>query len=267
LKLAAALGVVGLSIFAISNRADAQASAAFAKVYASIRTDPSFKVRLQAIRILVKQIKGGAKAEDQVFAVLGEAAQKDEEKLVRGLACFALGELGDPRGKDGLKAALKDPEAFVRAQAEDALKLVEKSAPAIATNVARNALSFAIDDSPGVTAPPEVFDALRRFLDAEVKAQAVGKFEVGAAGAAGYRFGGSIAQLSIEADAAGGNRVTAVVRIAITTMPENHLRHVMTAKASAATKSSAGVPRLRDQVLQAAVVRAVKDSLAALSSE
>jgi hypothetical protein len=61
--------------------------------------------------------------------------------------------------------------------------------------------------------------------------------------------------------------VTAVVRIAITTMPENHLRHVMTAKASAATKSSAGLTRLRDQVLQAAVVRAVKDSLAALSSE
>jgi hypothetical protein len=256
--------LVACSTFAFG----ARAAGGFDKLYASIRSDPSFKVRLQAIRVLVKQLKSGITAEDRVFEVLGEAAKLDEEHLVRGLACYALGELGDPRGKPRLEAAKKDQHAFVRAQAEEALKLIEKNlAVAEQPDLPRSVLAFALDDSPGIEAPREVFDSLARHLSDEVRAQGSSRFTVSEApgGSAGFRFGGSIAQLLVEPDGSGANRVTVVVRIAITTVPENHLRHVMTAKASAATKSSgAALDGLRDKVLKAAVTRAVKDSLAAV---
>lgn len=267
------LAAAAVIFLMIAGRAWAAPGSAFEKIYQSIKSDPSFKVRLQAIRVLVKQIKAGApNEEERAFAVLGEAAVKDEEKLVRGLACFALGELADPRGRSALSAASRDPDPFVRAQAEDALKLLVApavAAPVVAAPVAvtGSALAFGVVETPGVELAPEVIDVLARVLESEVKAQAGAKFQIAGEGP-GHRFGGSIAKLSIETDAAGASRVTVEVRISITTLPENHLRHVMTAKANAATnKSGAAVTRLRDQVLQAAIGRAVKDSLAILSGE
>ncbi len=248
----------------------AGADVSFTKIYTSIRSDPSFKVRLQAIRVLTKQLKGGAQAEDRAFVVLGEAAEKDEEHLVRGLACFALGELGDARGKDALERAVKDTHPFVRAQAGDALKLLAKTAvPVMVTENVGRAVLFAIDASPGITADPTTFEAFEKYLGEELRAQAGSRYDiVEAPGSPGYRFGGSISELSILSESTGVNRVTVVVKISITTQPENHLRHVMTAKASAASKASGGaLVGLTNKVLQAAVVRAVKDSLAAVEPQ
>lgn len=248
----------------------AGADASFDKLYVSIRTDPSFKVRLQAIRVLSKQLKNGAALEPQVFSVLGDAALRDEEHVVRGTACFALGELGDPRGKAALEVAVKDANPFVRAQAGDALRLLARTAPPVeVAGVVGGSLVFALDASPGIEAPPEAFEVLKKYLGEELRAQGASKFQiVETEGAPGFRFGGSIAELSTLSDGTGTTKMTVVVKIAITTQPGNHLRHVMTAKASAASKASgAGLNGLRNKLLQAAAGRAVKDSLAAVAPE
>jgi hypothetical protein len=57
--------------------------------------------------------------------------------------------------------------------------------------------------------------------------------------------------------------VTLVVRISIMTFPQNYLRHVVTAKASAEARGSgSNLAAFEQRVLRAAVNRAVRDSLA-----
>src|SRR5262245_2274153 len=101
--------------------------AAIAKITETIKNDSSFKVRMQAIRVLMKQLDKKSAPSDAVLDALAHAATKDDEHLVRGLACYALGQLGDPRGKPTLDLALKDEDAFVRAQAEEAQKAIAKN--------------------------------------------------------------------------------------------------------------------------------------------
>lgn len=252
---------------------------ALKRVLTSVREDDSFKVRLQAIRVLVKQLKAsGTRGDDEVYAVLGEASKKDEEHLVRGLACFAIGELADPRGKPALVAAMTDPHPFVRAQAEEALKALAKAAapakePATtAVPVAageRRTVVIGVDATPGVQAV-ELDEALRGAIRAELEAQARERYTVGDAGggALGFKLSGSVSERTAQATDDGATKLTIGVRITISTVPENHLRGMTNAKASAGVKvSGAALAKAEQTVLRAAVGRAVKDSLAQLAAE
>jgi hypothetical protein len=61
----------------------------------------------------------------------------------------------------------------------------------------------------------------------------------------------------------GASQVTIVVKIAIATWPDNNLRHVMSARASARAKvAGPTLVRLQLKLLEAAVSKAIQDSMA-----
>jgi hypothetical protein len=250
----------------------------FDHLITTVRSDPSFKVRMQAIRVLVKQMKSSdMPPDDEVLGAIGWSATHDEEKLVRGLASFALGEIKDARSKSVLSQAEKDRDPFVRAQAEEALKAImagelPKKKGAATNGHASTAneendgppvLMVAVDDS-AAQVPPEIAQALRSFLDAEFQAQGAGRFAINnVSSGSGFKMSGSIAERSVAPSDGGGQRVTLVVRISIMTFPQNYLRHVVTAKASAEARGSgSNLASFEQKVLRAAVNRAVRDSLA-----
>jgi HEAT repeat protein len=239
----------------------AGAGSPYDKVLKSVREDPSFKVRMQAIRVLLKQLKASPRSpENEVIEALAAAATKDEEHLVRGLACYALGDLKDERGREVLQRAIKDEDAFVRAQAEQALKSLEKVSERLGAR--GRALIVAVDEAPDQALPAELKSELKSLLEQEFQAQGSSSFAVNdQSQGSGYKMSGTIAERS-QVPGDGGTKITVVVRIAISTYPENYLRHVVTSKASASAHLSGDKLALLEQkVLKAAVQRAVKDSL------
>ena len=267
------------------------------KLTAALSTDPSFKVRMQALRVLQKRIRlDPDPATDETIAAIGSAARTDENHMVRGLACFVLGKLRDPRGRDTLEAARADPEMFVQVQAEQALKsmpsrgggrvvpdaelpqpaLVEirpqerrtptaRSTPRRASRRALPALVLSVEDTPGVDVPKATMSALSTAMRRRFKGLGAGRFEIGARGRKGHRIRGSIAKREI-APAPDGTRVTMIIRLTIATWPEGNLRHVLSARASAKTtsKRATAIRRLESKVLNAAVRSAVGDAMSTL---
>ncbi|MCK6547339.1 HEAT repeat domain-containing protein [Myxococcota bacterium] len=243
----------------------------YARLIASIREDDSFKVRAQAIRVLMKQVEASKTAPgDDVLAALSDAVAQDEDHVVRGLACFALSKLRDPRAVPALERAKSDAHPFVRAQADEALKVLAATKPAEVVRPVKvagpRALVLGVEPIPGVATSAELDGALLGSLRAELSGVVGERFVLAdAEGARGYRLAGSIAERKTEVASSGANKVTIGVRITLSTVPENHLRGVTTAKASAEVKgaASAGVEA---KVLKAAVGRAVKDTLAQLEA-
>lgn len=259
-----------------------------------IKNDPSFKVRMQAIRVLTKRIVQQKKpATDAALAALERAATQDESHLVRGIACFSLGTLGDGRVRAALERAKRDEHPFVAAQAEEALRQVPTPGPepgvamkalplpdrqAKTTASARaepvlpsgrsKSLVLSVEQPQTSAVPREAVDRLRGGLEDRLKQQAAGRFLVGAQHGSGFHLAGSIADRKIE-DRGGKARISLVVRVTISTWPENHLRHVVTARATAETSAAneAGRARLEQRVLDAAVRQAVDEALAEISKE
>jgi hypothetical protein len=239
-----------------------------------IAQDSSYKVRMQAIRVLGKRLaESTTPVAMSTIEGLGRSALGDESELVRGFACAALGNLQDARVRSVLEKALKDKEAFVREQATSALSRVPTDAPPTpppppptgpsGPNSGLPRLVVGIDQVPGVDA--KAFESsLLAMMKEGFSAQAGARYQVGDPGAGkGYHLKGSIAELSAAAQPDGSQKVTIVVKIAIATWPENNLRHVMSAKASAQTKASGGaLAKVQEKLLRAAVDRAVKDSMA-----
>lgn len=231
-----------------------------------IAQDSSYKVRMQAIRVLSRRLEQNpTPVSEVVLNSLATAALKDESHLVRGFACVALGNLRDPRARPALTAAARDPEELVRQQANMALSRIPAAPPPPppppAGGPAR--LVVAVDTTPGVEAQALEGQFLTMLTEG-FRGAAADRFLVGpAADGRGFHLKGSIAELSSVAQADGSQRVTIVVKVAIATWPENNLRHVMSAKASAMTKASGGaLARVQEKLLRAAVERAVKDSMA-----
>ncbi|MBK6688895.1 MAG: HEAT repeat domain-containing protein [Deltaproteobacteria bacterium] len=231
-----------------------------------IAQDSSYKVRMQAIRVLSRRLEQNTTpVSDGVLNSLATAATKDESHLVRGFACVALGNLQDPRARPALTAAARDPEELVRQQANMALSRLPATPPPPppppSGGPAR--LVVAVDVTPGVEAQA-LEGPFLTMLTEGFRGAAAERFVVGpAADGRGFHLKGSIAELSSVAQADGSQRVTIVVKVAIATWPENNLRHVMSAKASAMTKASGGaLARVQEKLLKAAVERAVKDSMA-----
>lgn len=268
------------------------------KLLDALEKDPAYKVRMQALRLLGKQVREKkARIDTDLVERIGRAAGKDESHLVRGLACFVLGQTNDPRARPILAAALRDSNAFVRAQAEDALRLIppdtpaapqappEEPPPAAVAAVAieaqppsepggggdarRPVLVVSVEDTPGVDVPREVMTELERMMRDGFSEKAGARYAVTASGAGrgrgGFRLRGSIAERRIEAGA--DTRVTVVVRMTIATWPANNLRHVVSARASGTSKSrhESAVKGLEKQVLRAAVSAAVRDAMEELA--
>ena len=288
--------------------AEAAPAANLDRLYATIRNDSAYKVRMQAIRVLARRLdQAKAKAPDEAIDVLSAAARADENYLVRGLACFSLGRLADARGRAPLTAALRDSHPFVRAQAEEGLKVLEALQPKTPSNVGardRGVVSGAgtIDSSRRsgrvpvliVAAPAgsgsgsgsgtgsgrgsrtEVAtgggggfaDGFAEYFTDGISRRMDSRFEVVSvqqASDTGYRVTGSVADPVMEPLGNGLLRVTLTVRVSISTMPENNLRHVISAKASAQIRKGQPIKSsLRRQLLHAATDKAIADSLAQL---
>jgi hypothetical protein len=303
-------GFVAAALAAIWVATGAAAGGGTKKLLDALSGDPAFKVRMQALRLLGKSArekKLGDSTEEAIDAI-GIAAKKDESHLVRGLAAFVLGQIGDPRARPLLDQVMKDPNPFVRVQAEDALKLLpapqrqeprrppdveapppgnvaavepvpgaasgldpEAGAAAGAQPAAKlPALVITIEDTPGVQVPQEIMNDLGTMMRDGVSEKSAGRFAVSSGqGRSGFRLLGSIAERKIEDTGAAETKVTLVVRIAIATWPANNLRHVVSARASAASKSrhGAAVKSLERQVLRAAVATAVRDAMQELSKK
>lgn len=250
----------------------------YAMLMQTLERDESYKVRMQAIRVMSKRLSKSKKpAPDKVVESLGLAANIDESYLVRGMAVVALGVLEDPRGRSYVEQAMKDEEAFVRKQAKLALERLDAAKPPppppppiappppppVAVGTKR---SLVIDAAvnPNVETPPELKAALVRSLSQAFEAKFGQTYRVDdGAGATGYGLTGTIAQRSVEADGA-KYRVTLEVSLTIATWPEKNLRQVLKAKASAqsSTNNAAALQRLEAKLLEAAVKRVVEDSTA-----
>lgn len=227
-------------------------TAAIMRVTTSLQGDPSMKVRLQALRVLGKLLeKGGEPASDVVIAALSRAAAEDPEHLVRGLACFTLGKLRDPRAGSALARAQRDPHPFVRAQAEQAVGVVAGPVG----EPPRRVLVIGAGLGPGVEAPPELAGTLARLLTDAIAARAKGYTIVSGATGRGYELAAVVSRRGVGGPTAA---VELTVSVAISAVPERALRHAVSASASA----PAGAPvsaALEEKVLRAAVERVAAD--------
>lgn len=237
-----------------------------------MKNDPSYKVRMQAVRVLGKKTKAsltrtGVAPSASVEAIV-DAAQHDENHLVRGLAVSTLGELGDERGRPALSSALSDPNDFVRSRARIALAQYEKRMRPSRSADAPSVLAVTVEPIPGVDLPSGLLEAFKSSLVDQATKNAPSRYRVETerSSGKGYRFHSGIAQRLIK-NVGGQTEITLVVRITVLTSPENYLRHVVTSKAKAKSGSSdQGVlDRLEQKVLHAAVDRAVRDAVAEIS--
>ncbi len=242
----------------------AEAGQSYDRLINTLETDAAYKVRMFAVRVMSRRLqKSSTRAPDRVVAALGRAAKTDDAYLVRGLAVVALGKLADARARPHLEAAKRDSESFVRKQAERALETTPSSAPPVRSGKKRSLVVQAVD-VPGVATPPEMKSTMLEYLSSGLRAKVGDSYRIDRGGdGKGFSLRGSIAESSVRPEGA-EQRITVVVKLTIATWPENNLRQVLSAKASAKTKTkaTASITRLKKKLLKAAVDRIVKDSMA-----
>lgn len=123
------VAVLGFSALAMAQSApetpsegSSQSRAYVARLLDALRTDDSFKVRLQAAVLL------GRSTEAEVTDALIEALRSDPHYTVRAAAATALANLGEPRAiPHVVRRAAADEDAFVREEAGRALQAFERS--------------------------------------------------------------------------------------------------------------------------------------------
>lgn len=136
----------------------------------TIASDPSWRVRLQAVVVL------GKMTDRRVIPPLSRALH-DQNETVRALAAQALGEVGGPEfpeARDVLRAAQRDPSKFVRDKVAAALAMIDKPAapPAGAPpTTKRGDVHVAVGGIGAKTrnTPPELTTRLRDFITRELK--------------------------------------------------------------------------------------------------
>jgi len=136
----------------------------------TIASDPSWRVRLQAVVVL------GKMTDRRVIPPLSRALH-DQNETVRALAAQALGEVGGPEfpeARDVLRAAQRDPSKFVRDKVAAALAMIDKPAtppPASASAAKRGDVRVAVGGIGAKTrnTPPELTTRLRDFITRELK--------------------------------------------------------------------------------------------------
>ncbi|HET6146767.1 MAG TPA: HEAT repeat domain-containing protein [Polyangia bacterium] len=131
----------------------------------ALEGDSNYKVRVQAAIVL------GRLGDDTGVGCLIKALS-DPNKTVRGIAAQALGQIGEARAADPLRALLQtEADPFVKAQADKALAALHAAAPgglAAANKKARIYLSFGPFTGTAKAIGPEaaklVHDVLQREL-------------------------------------------------------------------------------------------------------
>ena len=82
----------------------------------------------------------------------------------------------------------------------------------------------------------------------------------------GFRVSGTLSEFERTQEASGRARVRVVVRVVLATWPQNNIRQIFTARASATSSGTAiAVEALERRVIDAVAHRAVQDVLRALS--
>ena len=258
--------VLGLSLKVSS----ARAASGEEKLIKVIRSDPAFKVRMQAIRVLTKKLEGKGRASDNALEALSGALRGDDNHLVRGIAAFSLGKVGDERVRTALEAGKQDSNAFVRAQAEQALGELNKRKPGGGTPRTTGGtppLVVEVERVPGVEVPGDVYARLESVLKSDVTERVGSRFKVGSSGSGrGYVLRGTISERRIER---GGSKtkVNLAVKITVLTWPDKNLRHVFSSRAAASSSSQSeqAIARLEQKVLDAAVRAAARDAVNEIS--
>jgi hypothetical protein len=153
----------------------------------TLESDPSWRVRLQAVAVLGKL--GDPRAAPVLIRALN-----DPNETVRGLSAQVLGDLGGATAVAALEQARHDASAFVRDKATAA---IDKLQPSRSTaHAAPGAMHIEIG-SVGLkarNAPPELKETLRTLIEREL-AHTAG-VTLGGNPDSGFRLDGSITNLS-----------------------------------------------------------------------
>jgi hypothetical protein len=137
----------------------------------TIASDPSWRVRLQAVVVL------GKMNDRRVIPPLSRALH-DANETVRALAAQALGEIGGPEfpeAKDVLRAAQRDPSPFVRDKVNAALARLNAPPPAPSPSAPapqkRGEVHVAVGGigAKARNTPPELTGRLRDFILRELR--------------------------------------------------------------------------------------------------
>ena len=253
----AALAVAVTAAFGASRSAPSWA-ADLEPLIRGLRTDPSFKVRLHAGRILVRRLEStDATPDPEVVDAFRAAARTDESPIVRAFAVRALGDLAGPRqGAVFDELMTTDPDPFVREQAEAARAVW-------ATRSAKTPVLVVAADPWTPDAEGDRTEELRETLRQHARELAGPRFRVGPPDEGrGFVLRATASDLETRAEA-DREVVTLQLQLALATWPERNLRQVVTARASAKVAPSYGRrDRLRRRLLENAMRRAVTDALA-----
>ncbi len=127
----------------------------------ALSSDPSWRVRLQAVVVLGKL--GDAHAQPALLHALG-----DSNETVRGLAAQVLGDLGDATAVVALERACRDPNPFVREKATAALGRLHPSSVAEAPIGGALHVEVGGIGSKARNTPPELIAYLRNLMEREL---------------------------------------------------------------------------------------------------
>lgn len=221
----------------------------------SMTADPSFKVRLQAARVLHQRLERQSAPAAAVEA-FGATARRDESAIVRAFAVRALGDLVGPTEGDVFnEIAASDPDPFVRAQAEAAQAKW-------AARVAEAPLLLLTVDPWSPEPERDRTEELRAALRAHAERLVGRRYRLGsAADGAGFVLRATVSEL-LTRPADDLETVTLELTLALATWPERNLRQVVTTRASARVAPTyTRRERLHQRLLDDAMKRAVSDAL------
>jgi len=222
----------------------------------SLRSDPAFKVRLQAARILRRRAEEPRVEVGPVVRALAQAARSDPNALVRAYAIRACGDLAGPSEAELFDRVIaSDAAAFVREQARAGRKAWQRrmsSRPVLVLD----ADPWVLNDGSDRT------DTLKASLRRAAESVAEGRFRVGAREAeAGYLARATVTELERRPE---GERhaVRLELKLVLATWPEKNLRHVVTARASARVSPAGDDASLWARLVKHATKQALADALA-----
>jgi hypothetical protein len=192
--------------------------------------DSNYKVRVQAAIVLGKL--GDVSAVDSLVKALDDA-----NKTVRGIAAQALGQIGDAAATDPLRAlAGRDPDPFVKGQAERALAMLHPSGGAAANTAlagskkAKIYLSFGPFTSTSKTISADAAKIVRDVLQREL-----GKLQVvttnispvdqknfAKSGLLGFFIDGNVTRLD-DTTSGGGSETSCDVKVLVARWPSKSI--------------------------------------------
>jgi|GEM_PF-4216772 hypothetical protein len=233
------------------------------RLVAILKTDPSYKVRLQVVLYLAK-IKD-PKATQGLIAALNDSVH-----TVRGLAASALGNLGAVEARPHLvKASTKDPHHYVRSQAKRALRKLGSKSRIRVTADKRYLITLgkmANKSKYGGSALSQYFgsELLKQFDKAagvatttHANAVALGKSLKGKLKA--FVLDGAINKL-VHRKKGSDVSITISVKVALATFPENSLKGFYSGEASidVPLKEMAQKDKIHRELIEASALEAKK---------